>query len=104
MISMTYGVMPSPDTFSAAFDREVDGLRYRVGNDRLLGTDDFSCSQLYAIVQDCANVFTGAADCPADLVSVLRVSSEDDEFTDEEREQYGDLGSAILSTLGFEWI
>ena len=104
MVSMTFGVMPSLGTFAEHFDREVDGMRYRVTNDRLLGTDDYSCAELYAIVKDCADVFTGSADSPSELTSILRVTSEDEPFTDDERETYGDLGSAILSTLGFEWI
>jgi len=102
--SMTYGVLPAPGHFAAAFDREVPGMRYSIGNDPLVGTVDLSCAELYALVSDCAGIFNGAIDSPADCRSIARVYSEDESFTEEERDAWGSLGSAILETLGFEWI
>jgi hypothetical protein len=81
MKSMTYGVMPSWTEFEAAFDREVPGGTYRIRNDKGGADGDYTARKLYELVK------AQARDHELGL---------DDEA--------GDFASAVLETLGFEWI
>jgi hypothetical protein len=78
---MTYGVLPPRAEFKKAFDEEMAGKSYTVRNDSILGDVDFDdASDLYRTL--------------ASLVKAMEKGSDES----------GDLASAILSTLGFEWV
>ena len=78
--SMSWGVFPSRKDFNRAFDEEVPGLRYRIRNDSIVGDDDFTASELWAL---CRKLKRRA---------------------DRGNDAAGDLASAIMESLGFEWI
>jgi hypothetical protein len=78
--SMTYGVLPSQESFDHAFDEEVPKGKYNVGNDPILGTDSFNASELWKVLEVLTEQFHEGDD------------------------QAGDTASSILYTLGFEWI
>lgn len=80
MKSMTFGVFPSRKEFSAHFEHEVPGGSYRIRNDSILGDADFSEDQLWE-----------------NLRRLKRRWDKGDEDA-------GSLASAIMQTLGFEWI
>lgn len=48
MITSTYGVMPSREAFELAFERELPSGSIEFQNDKRLGSDSFSCGQLWA--------------------------------------------------------
>jgi len=77
MKSMTAGVVPSFAAFSSAFEESVSG-KYKVRNDHLVGSHDFSCDELYNLVKD---------------YSQKDIDSE--EF---------DFAGSVLYSLGFEWV
>jgi hypothetical protein len=80
MKSMTYGQLPSKSEFEKAFDKEVDGDTYSFGRDPRVGTDKLTSRELWKELQD----------------AVSEWEDGDDEA--------GDWASAVLGTLGFEWI
>lgn len=75
--SMTYGKLPTFKEFEKAFDEQVDGLTYRIRNDKMMGNADLTVKELWYY---------------------LRLAVRDG--SDKEL----DWASAILDTLGFEWI
>lgn len=82
--SMSFGVMPPRKEFRRHFDYYVGkGGRYRIGNDRFLGTTTLSEPELFALVKR--------------FGSMLGSRRKDSE-------EKASLASAIMETLGFEWI
>lgn len=83
--SMTYGVLPSFEEFSVAFDECVNGDKYRFRNmkSNFVGDEDLPKDALWELLQD-----------------LVAVHNSDDVSS----EEAGDLASSILSTLEFEWI
>lgn len=74
--SMTFGVMPTFATFQKAFNREVAGSYYTIRNDRNL-SGDYTARELYNLVKEIKEDWDGPG---------------------------ADTASAIMSTLGFEWV
>ncbi len=89
MTSLTYGVLPTRETFDAGFEVECpDGYRIVLGRSDSascegfrLGDGTWSADELWSAIQEI-------------------VDSEVDEGYDARM----DLVSAIMGTLGFEWI
>lgn len=88
--TMTYGTMPSREAFMVHFSHEVDGPSYSIRLSRtdsaaaegtIIGDGDYDAEELYKGVKQ--------------LVAKLNDDGDDDA---------GDLASAILGTLGFEWV
>lgn len=78
--SSTYGVLPPYDEFLAAFEDEVESGTYAISNDKGGRDGDYSAPQLWKLIE---------------------TEMERFELGDEEA---GDFVSAVLDTLGFEWI
>lgn len=76
---MTYGVMPSYSKFQDAFDAETGG-QYSISNDRHGRSGRYDARELW------------------------RLLSAELEKWEAGNEEAGDFVSAVLSTLGFEWI
>ncbi len=81
MRSMTYGILPSRADFDAAFERECPDGTYSIRNDKGGADGDYTASKLWALVKESAELLNDDGD-----------------------EEAGDFASAVLSTLGFEWI
>jgi hypothetical protein len=80
MPSMTYGVLPSFESFEAAFDRECpDGCSF--GRDKRVGNVTLSCSELWR--------------------EIVKAHDQWEESGDEDA---GDWLSCVLGIFGFEWI
>lgn len=81
-LSLSYGQMPTRDQFDRMFARQCgeDG-RYLISNDKGGRDGDYTASQLWKLLQ-------------------VEVS----EFNNNEGDENGDFVSAVLSTLGIEWI
>lgn len=78
----TYGVMPSREDFSAAFEQECPEGTFTVGNDPLFGNHTFENeSELWTAVSEAANRHNDRGDDGA-----------------------GQFASAVLDHLGFEWV
>lgn len=77
MKSMTFGVLPSKKDFRAAYERELGSKEYRITNCKIVGNASYDCEELYSLVKA---------------------------FAKSKREDRQMLASAILFTLGFEWI
>lgn len=75
--SMTYGKLPTFKEFEKAFDEQVDGLTYRIRNDKMMGNVDLTVKELW---------------------HYLKLAVHDGS------EKALDWASVILDTLGFEWI
>lgn len=80
MKTYTFGVLPPYDDFWDAFEDTVGSMYYRIRNDHRVGDTDFTPRELYA---------------------ELRSAVRDFENGDDEA---GSWASAVLSTLGFEWV
>ncbi len=79
---MTYGVMPTRDEFDDAFDKKCGaGGTYKISNDRGGRDGDWDNRLLWHLLHE-------------QMVA----------YNEEENEEAGDFVSAVLSTLGFEWI
>jgi len=88
--SMSYGVMPSKDDFEAAFEAKCPNGKFAFGNDKIVGTDKLTCTQLWDELQKQRNRWENFPD------------DEDDDGS--KGDQAGDWCSCVLSVLGFEWI
>lgn len=77
MHSMTFGVMPSRKDFARHFDFYVPMGVYRIRNDRLVGDADLTERETYDLVK---------------------------RFSKSPKEEKWSLASAIMQTLGYEWI
>lgn len=80
MKSMTYGNLPSKAEFEKAFDKEVPSGKYRFGNDERFGNDSVTSNELYKELETAVEEYEDGDDAA------------------------GDWASAVLSTLGFEWV
>lgn len=80
MISMTFGNIPSYDVFECKFDEVCESGRFKFGNDRRVGTDEFTCTELYS-----------------EVVMATKEHDEGDEVA-------GYWVSAVLGILDIEWI
>jgi hypothetical protein len=78
---LTYGVLPSYEDFEEAFDAEVPNSTYQIRNDRGGADGDYTARQLYSLVKEQTELFNEDGD-----------------------DEAGDFASAVLSTLGYEWI
>lgn len=78
--SMTYGILPSYDMYSEAFDKVVDGFYYKIRNDKRVGNVNLTKRELWMLLSE--------------AVADWNDGDED----------AGDWASVVLSTLGFEWI
>jgi len=87
MVSMTYGTLPTQDEFLRAFANEVEGTRYRIraglSDRRIIDDGDYTSAELWVEVQKLTYRWLHGQPFA---------------------EQAGNLASAILETLGFEWI
>jgi len=82
MKSYTYGNLPTYDDFAAAFEADQDiGPTYRIRNDPYFGSDDLTCTELYE-----------------------QLERARDDWEENGEDAAGDFASAILQTLGFEWV
>ncbi len=95
MTSMTYGTLPTRDEFDAAFDAETDGT-YRVD----LNSRDGDILDWIDVDVD-VNGTWDADDAWAVLTALVACWQSGDEYAGE---YAGDVASAILATLGFEWV
>lgn len=84
--SMTYGVMPTREAFDAAFEAACPNGRFHFGNDKRVGTDDFTANELWDKLNE-AHSDWQAGRPPLSA-----------------REQSGDWVCLVLNSLGFEWI
>lgn len=75
--SLTYGTLPSKELFAKAFEEQVPGIYYRIRNDKYIGSVDLTESELWT-----------------HLKRAVKIG----------REVGLDWASAVLDTLGFEWI
>lgn len=100
-ISMTYGVLPTREQFSEAFDRECPRGQYNIrlgaSDSRTvdgfkLGDGDWTESQLWDAIQEIVNASQVAPDEETQSEYYARIDLA------------MDLVSSIMSTLGFEWI
>ena len=85
MQTMTYGVMPSREAFEAAFDRAeafAGKLTFSFGNDKRVGTCEMTCSELWEELCEAHREWEQGAS----------------------NDEAGDWCSAVLGTLGFEWV
>lgn len=89
MQSMTYGVLPTEEEFTEAYnDSElIDGM-FHFGNDQRLGNCELNCTELWKEVCKAHSEYVQGTGC-------LRT---------EDSETAGDWCSLVLSCLGFEWI
>lgn len=97
---LTYGVLPTREQFDDAFEGDLgpDGV-YRVRNCKRVGNRDFTCATLWAEVNDATNELS-AETCEGEW-------ADDNRSADEiqlDAEQAGDWASAVLQTLGIEWV
>jgi len=78
----TYGVLPPQDDFYDAFEEKVPGARFKIVNDKWVGTVDLNRRELWEAVQAAVKHFNedGDLDSPASR-----------------------FASDVLSILGFEW-
>lgn len=76
---MTFGVVPEFEVFEVAFDATCEN-RFSFTNDKRVGNDDLSCTQLYREVVK---------------------ATEESENGDEEA---GSWASSVMGHLGFEWV
>lgn len=98
MIGLTYGVLPTREQFSAAFDRECpEGYRISLSRSDSRACDGFRLGdgtwaeeELWAAV--------------VEIVTCEDDSDDSDDQNQVEVPQALDLVSAIMETLGFEWI
>lgn len=80
MKSMTYGRLPSQAEFNKAYDENLEGGKYRFGNDARMGNAKLDASQLW---------------------KELKKATTEWEDGDDEA---GEWASSVLITLGFEWV
>ncbi len=75
--SMSYGNLPTKKEFEKAFEEQVNGIYYRIRNDKYIGTIDLTESELWT-----------------HLKRAIKIN----------RDIGLDWASTVLDTLGFEWI
>lgn len=94
--TLTYGVLPTQESFDGAFDRECPGGYYNIQLSRsdsqaverfYLGSGDWTAKQLWKAITEIVETW-----------STERCTDETQ--TDDAM----DLVSGILGTLGFEWV
>lgn len=99
--TLTYGVLPTQESFDEAFDRECPGGSYNIQLSRsdsravdgfLLGDGDWTAEQLWKAVTE--------------IVTVSQLSQAEENHVEYYAKLDGamDLVSSILGTLGFEWV
>ena len=84
---LTYGELPTREQFEDAFEGDLgpDGV-YQVRNCKRVGNQDFTCAGLFDEVTKATHAWQWG------------------EMADEPFEQAGDWASAVLQTLGIEWV
>jgi len=80
---MTYGVMPTLEEFERAFDEKCPSGMFTVRNCKRVGNENYTCFGLWTEVQ----------------TAVLEWG-----LNEESSEAAGNWASAILASLGFEWV
>ena len=86
--SMTYGTLPDEREFGRAFREHCPSGKYEISNDKGGRDGSYGVSRLYELLEDQLSKWAGS----------------EVEGGDGGDEEAGDFCSAVLSTLGFEWI
>lgn len=84
MKTLTYGNLPTYDDFATAFESDLDlgpNTLYHIRNDPYFGSDDLTCTEIYE-----------------------QLERARDDWEKNGSEPAGDFASAVLTTLGFEWV
>jgi hypothetical protein len=97
---LTYGVLPTREQFEDAFEGDLgsDGV-YQIRNCKRVGNSNFTCAELWAELNDAVNE-SQAGTCEGEWADDNRSYEQ----IQADEDAAGDWASAVLQTLGIEWV
>lgn len=113
-ISMTYGTIPPFEEFERDIRRpnpdESDGSPYWPPGTlypmELVNSDEIECAEAFGEFEEFSGKYgkRGFRGDERQIYDFLEYLAEQDDFLSGEEGSPGDLGSSIMTTLGYEWV